>query len=136
MKRFAAIGLVAVVSGLTIPVSAQKAVSPAPAPSKVEGLEIRALSTRPEFVSGGDVLVEISGPATLTAKNLAVRLNGKDVSASFKPAAQSKALVGLVAGLNVGSNSIQASMRGKKATPRLWGAVASVLGPVGNSHAA
>jgi hypothetical protein len=131
MKRYAAIGLVAIVSGLTMPVSAQKIGAAPP-------LEIRALSTRPEFVSGGDVLVEISGPATLTAKNLAVRLNGKDVSAAFKPAAQSlapsavegKALVGVVTGLNVGSNSIQASMRGNKATAQLTVVNHPITGPV------
>ena len=49
MKRFAAIGVVAVISALTAPVSAQKVIT---APS----LEIRAVSTRAEFVSGGDVL--------------------------------------------------------------------------------
>ena len=131
MKRYAAIGLVAIVSGLTMPVSAQKIGAAPP-------LEIRALSTRPEFVSGGDVLVEISGPVTLTAKNLAVRLNGKDVSAAFKPAAQSlapsavegKALVGVVTGLNVGSNSIQASMRGNKATAQLTVVNHPITGPV------
>jgi hypothetical protein len=123
MKRYAAIGLVAIVSGLTMPVSAQKIGAAPP-------LEIRALSTRPEFVSGADVLVEISGPAALTAKNLTVRLNAKDVTAAFKPAAQSKALVGLVTGLNVGSNSIQASMRGNKATAQLMVVNHPITGPV------
>ena len=102
MRRFAAIGVVAVVGALAIPVAAQKGAPPT--------LDVRALSARPEFVSGGDVLVQVSGPATLTAKNLIVLVNGKNVSAAFKPAAD-KALVGLVTGLNVGSNSIQASMR-------------------------
>ncbi len=117
MKRFAAVGFIAIAGSLTVPLAAQqRAAAPA--------LEIRALSTRPELVSGGDVLVQIGGPANLTVKNLTVRLNGKDVSASFKPAAGpapsgvegSKALVGLLTGLQVGSNSIQASMRGNKAT--------------------
>jgi len=117
------------VSALTIPVAAQ---------DKRVALDIRALSTRPELVSGGDVLVQVYGPANLTAKNLAVRLNGKDVSAAFKPAAQSlapsavegKALVGLVTGLNVGSNSIQASMRGNKATAQLVVVNHPMTGPV------
>src|SRR5258705_1296511 len=122
MKRVAAIGLVVVAGTLTIPVAAQQK---APPP-----LEIRALSTRPEFVSGGDVLLQIAGPANLPSKNLTVRLNGKDVSAAFKPAAESKALVGLVTGLNVGSNSLQASMRGSKATAQLTVVNHPVTGPV------
>ena len=121
MKRFAAIGLVAVVSTLTIPVAAQ---------DKRGALDIRALSTRPELVSGGDVLLEVDGPANLTTKNLIVRVNGKDVTAAFKPAAGSKALVGLVTGLNVGSNAILASMRGSKATAQLTVVNHPITGPV------
>ena len=116
MKRFAAVGFIAIAGSLTVPLAAQqRAAAPA--------LEIRALSTRPELVSGGDVLVQIAGPANLTTKNLTVRLNGRDVSASFKPASalapsgvEGKALVALLTGLQAGSNSVQASMRGNKTT--------------------
>ena len=101
-------------------------------------LEIRALSAKPELVSGGDVLVEIAGPfdsaqdrpASLTVKSVTVRLNGKDVTASFKPAAESKALVGLLTDLQVGSNAVQASMRGSKATAQLTIVNHPISGPV------
>src|ERR1051325_10739380 len=122
MNRFAATGLVAVASVLTVPVAAQQKTSPA--------LEVRALSTKAEFVSGGDVLLQVDGPANLTAKNLRVMVNGKDESAAFKPAAGSKGVVGLVTGLNVGSNSIQASMRGSKATAQLTVINHPATGPV------
>jgi len=36
-------------------------------------LEIRALSAKAELVSGGDVLVEIAGPADLNAGNVTVK---------------------------------------------------------------
>jgi Tannase-like family of unknown function (DUF6351) len=121
MKRFAAIGLVAVVSALTIPVAAQQKATPS--------LDINTLSARPEFVTGGDVLVHIAGPASLAAKNLTVHVNGKDVSAAFKPS-PGMGLVGLVTGLNVGSNSIQASMRGSKATAQLNVVNHPITGPV------
>src|SRR5512138_2011124 len=100
MKRFALIGVLAALGALTIPVTAQQKGAAAAA------LEIQALSTRPEVVTGGDVLLQIAGPANLNAKALTVRVNGKDVSNAFKPASDSKALVGLVTGLNVGSNAI------------------------------
>src|SRR5262249_12841118 len=109
MKRFAAIGLIAI-GALTIPVAAQ---------DKQVPLDIRAMSTRPEFASGGDVLLQISGPSNLTVKNLTVHANGKDVSAAFKPAPDSRMLVGLVTGLNVGSNAVTVSMKGNKATAQL-----------------
>jgi len=122
MKRFAAIGLVAVASVLTVPVAAQQKAAPS--------LDIRALSTKAELVSGGDVLLQIDGPANLTAKSLRVMVNGKDESAAFKPAPGSMGLVGLVTGLNVGSNSIQASMRGSKATAQLTVVNHPITGPV------
>src|SRR6476620_8719975 len=100
MKRFAAIVFVAVIGALTLPIAAQQ---------KAAALEIHALSTHPELVSGGDVLLEVTGPANLTAKSLIVRVNGRDVSAAFKPSGASKTLVGLVTGLNLGSNAVQAS---------------------------
>lgn len=122
MKRFAAIGLVVAVGAITIPLAAQQ--------KTASTLEIRALSARPELVSGGDVLLQIDGPPNLTPKNLTVRVNGKDVSSAFKPATGGKALVGLVTGLNVGSNPIQASMRGSKATAQLTVVNHPVTGPV------
>src|SRR5262249_41287133 len=94
MKRFAAIGVLALTGALTIPVIAQQKAAASPA------LEIQALSARPEMVSGGDVLLQIAGPANLSAKTLAVRVNGKDVTSAFKAVPDSKALVGLVSGLN------------------------------------
>src|SRR5262249_32659863 len=112
MNRFAAIGVLAVLTALTIPVTAQQKAAP-------PALEIQALSTRPEMVTGGDVLLQITGPANLSSKPLTVRVNGKDVSSAFKPASgavatarDSKTLVGLVSGLNVGSNAIVAAMHG------------------------
>ena len=73
-------------------------------------LEIRTLSAKAELVSGGDVLVQIAGPASLTADNVTVSLNGSDVTASFKPVADSGAVVGLLTGLQVGPNAVEASM--------------------------
>ena len=124
MYRFAAIGVLAVLGALTMPVAAQQKAAAAPA------FEIHALSTRPELVTGGDVLLQITGPAALTAKNLRVLVNGKDASAAFKPVADSKALVGLVSGLNVGSNAVVASMRGSKATAQLTVVNHPITGPV------
>jgi hypothetical protein len=123
MQRFAAIGVLAVFGALTVPITAQQKAAALP-------FEIRALSTRPELVSGGDVLIQVTGPAALTAKNLNVLVNGKDASAAFKVAADSKAFVGLVSGLNVGSNAIVASMRGTKTTAQLTVINHPVTGPV------
>jgi Tannase-like family of unknown function (DUF6351) len=124
MKHFAAIGVFTALSALTIPIAAQqKAVSASP-------FEIHALSTRPEFVTGGDVLLQIAGPANLSAKSLTVRVNGKDVSSAFKLAPDSRTLIGLVSDLNVGSNAVVASIRGSKATAQLTVINHPITGPV------
>ena len=49
-------------------------------------LEIRTLSTRPDTVSGGDVLVQIAVPRNVAADRIAVTLNGRDVRAGREPA--------------------------------------------------
>ncbi len=122
MRQIAALGLIALTGVLTVPLVAQQ--RPAAA------FEIRALSAKPELVSGGDVLVQIAGPANMTAKNVSVRLNGKDVTASFKPVAESNAVVGLLTDLQVGSNTVHASMRGSKATAQLTIVNHPISGPV------
>src|SRR5207253_4343972 len=58
------------------------------------------------------------------------RVNGKDIGREFKQAAGSHALVGLVTGLTVGWNAIQASMRGSKAVAQLAVVNHAITGPV------
>jgi hypothetical protein len=77
-----------------------------PAPS------VEVLSSKAEYVSGGDVLVAIkkqqAGAGTLSAK-----LNGVDVAAAFKPdPADSSRLLGVVSGLVDGANTLSADFGG------------------------
>ena len=68
-------------------------------------LDIKTLSTHADRVSGGDVLVQI----TLDQNQaVAVTLNGNDVSSAFHPGATPNTLVGLVTGLNLGTNTLAA----------------------------
>ncbi|HEY1911145.1 MAG TPA: DUF6351 family protein [Vicinamibacterales bacterium] len=71
-------------------------------------LEIRTLSTRPDRVTGGDVLIGIRPPG---AGAPVVVVNGRDVSAAFQTVAGSDEIIGLVAGLAVGQNVL--TVRGK-----------------------
>ena len=123
MTRLANLGLVAVALSLTAPIAAQQRPPDLP-------LEIHALSTRPELVSGDDVLVGIAGPSALTPLTVIVRLNGRDITTAFRPMAPSHALVGLVTGLQRGSNTLQASMRGRRETAQLTITNHPLSGPV------
>jgi uncharacterized tannase-like protein DUF6351 len=75
-------------------------------------LELRTLSTRPETVTGGEVLVQIAVPQTVPADRVTITVNGRDVRTAFRPGIQPQALIGLVTGLNVGPNQIEASAPG------------------------
>jgi len=73
---------------------------------------IRTLSTRPDRVSGGDVLVEVSFPHANPRQPLIISLNGRDVSAAFHPGDSANTLVGLVTGLALGSNTLRVEGKG------------------------
>ncbi|MDA1185883.1 MAG: DUF6351 family protein [Acidobacteria bacterium] len=97
-----------------------------------DSLEILALSAMPGLVSGGDVLVQIAGPASLAvggvADDVSVTLDGRDVTSAFKSVAGSGAVVGLLTGLRDGSNTIEASIGDR--TTRLAVVNHPISGPV------
>jgi hypothetical protein len=78
-----------------------------------ERFAIRTLSTHPDRITGGDVLVEISVPRK--AGRLIVSLNGRDVSSSFRPGRAPNTVLGLVTGLSLGRNTLTVEGRGRDA---------------------
>ncbi len=75
-----------------------------------QGIQLRALSNpRPEFVSGGDVLVSVTFPAGVQAPNVRLTLNGSDVTSSLRPVRVERTLMALVKGLADGNNTLVAS---------------------------
>ena len=66
------------------------------------GVEIRVLSGRPDMVSGGDALVQITG-----SDKASVALNGRDVTSLFRSGKAPRSLVGRVEGLAVGRNTLE-----------------------------
>jgi hypothetical protein len=76
-------------------------------------VEIRTLSTRPDMVSGGDVLVQVDVPSNIRPTHVRVTLNGRDVTDAFRPGQVSGALVGLVEGLSLGRNTLVVKATGR-----------------------
>ena len=76
-------------------------------------VELKVLSSRPELVSGGDALVQVSVARGIKLANVKVLRNGQDVTASFSADFDGKGLVGLVRGLVNGANMISAQVRGR-----------------------
>jgi Tannase-like family of unknown function (DUF6351) len=111
------------------------------------GFEIRTLSTRPDLISGGDVLVQVTVPATLAADKVAVAVNGRDVSANFTLAPSlapsergtrrvaGNTFLGLVRDLPVGRSEIEAGAKGQKVSATLALTNHPIGGPVmGGPH--
>jgi len=89
-----------------------------PWPTAAQGLQLRVVSNpRPEFVSGGDVLVTVTPPSGVQASAVRLTLNGADISGALRPDATGRSIVALVKNLNDGSNAIVATAG--KATSKL-----------------
>lgn len=66
------------------------------------GLDVRVLSGKPDMVSGGDALVQITGAA-----NASVTVNARDVTGAFRPGKVRGSLVGRIEGLADGRNTLE-----------------------------
>jgi hypothetical protein len=69
-------------------------------------LEIRVLSSKPEFVSGGDALIEIVGRTIAEPYQLSVTLNDSDVTKEFTPQAEKGTFRGRLRNLRNGENDL------------------------------
>jgi hypothetical protein len=74
--------------------------------SSTQKLELKVLSGRPDMVSGGSSLVQISGPSL---DGLKVRLNGRPIPGKFRPGRITGTLIGKVEGLSPGANLLEVS---------------------------
>jgi hypothetical protein len=75
-----------------------------------QAIQLRVVSNpRPEFVSGGDVLVSLTLPAGVQARNVRLTLNGADVTAGLRADGAGRTMTALVRGLVDGSNTLAAS---------------------------
>lgn len=72
-------------------------------------LTITVLSSRPDMVSGGDAMVQVSPSAT----GITISVNGRDVSHAFRE--RDGKLLGLVDGLREGRNVLEARRDGRSA---------------------
>src|SRR6185437_9255629 len=75
-------------------------------------LSIQTLSSRPQFVTGGDALVEVRG----ATRGVTLSLNGKDVTGDLQLDRQSHTLRGLVSDMALGKNTLAARAGAAKAT--------------------
>jgi hypothetical protein len=84
------------------------------APSTNADYRVEALSTRPDYVSGGDVLVGIGSPTGQALDGLRVTLGDRDLTSAFT--LQGDRLVGLVSGLPDGTSTVSVEGDGDTAS--------------------
>ncbi|MEO7649855.1 MAG: DUF6351 family protein, partial [Bryobacteraceae bacterium] len=82
------------------------------AASGADLLTLRLLSGRPEMVSGGTALVEVSLAANAPLK---AKLNGSDVTSAFRPVVKSGVMAARLEGLAPGINKLEVRVKGKRA---------------------
>jgi hypothetical protein len=78
-------------------------------------LQIRTLSSRPDLVSGGDLLVEVKTPAGMQLNQLTLTLNGKEVTSQLKLDGTAGSFRGVISGLAAGPNTLLARLKLPKA---------------------
>jgi Tannase-like family of unknown function (DUF6351) len=110
----AAVAAIAFVAWPAAPTAAQAA---APAHQGQSGrlALITVSNSRPELVSGGEVLVRVDVPAGVRDSAVRVTADGRDVTSAFQ-AQSDGSLLGLVTGLRVGRNALTATARGRFAS--------------------
>lgn len=86
-------------------------------PAQLDKPSIALLSSKPQFVSGGDALVEVKPPEGSSASQLTVALNGKTVTEQLSADDTGK-LRGVIKGLTEGENtlSVTAGAQGRTAS--------------------
>jgi Tannase-like family of unknown function (DUF6351) len=91
-------------------------------------LEIRALSTRADMVSGGDVLIEIARPSA--SSEIAIAVNGRDASVELGPPTSASPFIARVTRLQLGANVIEVGDKGRRPSARLSVVNHPIAGPV------
>jgi hypothetical protein len=98
-----------------------------PVSAQAPALALAPLSSRADMVTGGNARVELRGAGSSTS-GVRITVNGRDVSASFAADAARGSLVGVIDGLRVGENTIEARTAGR--TARLTVTNHPLAGPV------
>jgi Tannase-like family of unknown function (DUF6351) len=93
------------------------------------GFEVSTLSTRPDMVSGGDVLIRIVPPRS-GVNDIALTVNGRAANAESQPATGAAALLVRLKDLSLGKNEIAVGYKGQKPAVQLTVVNHATAGPV------
>jgi len=94
------------------------------------GFQITILSSKPYLVSGGDALVRVDVPRDVPMRRAQVLLNRRDVTDAFEADDAARTLTGLVTGLNLGGNVIEAAAGHRRPSAELEVTNYPITGPL------
>ena len=78
-------------------------------------VDIRVVSSRPDLVSGGDALIEITGASAPSAPPaVSVTVNGRDVTSAFRAVTPGGRLLGRIDALTLGKNAVEVRTGGSR----------------------
>src|SRR5215212_12284085 len=78
-----------------------------------DALELRVVSSPPQYVSGGDARVEVAVPPAISLAAVRVTLDGADVTSAFAQDPEGNhQLEGVVTGLPLGPSTLAATVPG------------------------
>lgn len=107
----------ALVPALTAPVAAAPPASapPAqvPAGQAADGFHVEVLSSRADYVSGGDARVAIDVPRNVPPHRVRVAVDGRDVTDAFEVDRDARRLEGVVDGLELGTQVLEVRANGQ-----------------------
>jgi hypothetical protein len=98
--------------------------------ARTRALQLTAVSSRPDMVSGGEVLVKVDVPQGMSAAQVTVRLGRQNVTTEFHPGKDAGSILGLVRGLSVGKNTLTADVKGGGHSAKLDVINHSIEGPI------
>ena len=85
------------------------------APDVAADVDIRVVSGRPDMVTGGSALVEVSGVEALVGSSaVSITVNGRDATGVFRAARPGGPLLGRVDALTLGKNTLEVRVQGKR----------------------
>src|SRR5687767_4342645 len=76
------------------------------AAATVPEVRITTLSSRADMVTGGNALIRVDVPPAVAMNAIAIKVNGQNMTSTFRADMAARTYTGLVSGLNVGLNNV------------------------------
>ncbi len=109
--KVAITAVISCIAAMTPTIASATPTSSAAPPQKTFDVEV--VSGRPNMISGGDALVRVAVPRNVPPHQVRINVDGRDVTARFRPVEDGRTLLGLVDELALGDNLLEVRSNGQ-----------------------